>query len=243
MHYYGRFKAGRALLVAIATVLIAVGIAAVFATANTRSLNELPGFFVWSIPLGATIGLFARQPRLPRLPAFARAIATALLGLAAGLVSTMLGWAIMGGWMLAWNFPVLYCWTLAGVIGALSAMLLHRAGSPTHAAIGGFVALLPLAALWVAGNQPEPGVIIVYRDQPSFDAAQYVLDSVLTVPYPGGTGRDLRWPSRSYARMTTANGATAALIVLEHASDREAIRQVLAGNKFVQQVRDTVISR
>lgn len=84
-------------------------------------------------------------------------------------------------------------------------------------------------------------MLIVYRDTSSFDAAQYVLDSVLTVPYSSGVGRETRWPTTSYSRVTTTSGDVAALIGLRRRVDRDSMRALLAGNPLVKTIIDTTI--
>lgn len=230
-------------MLAFATVVLAVGIAGAFATTNDRGTQELPAFFVWSLPLGVAVWTFARRSRFARLAGFTRCVLAATIGLIAGVGLTLVGWLLVGGWMLVWNFPVLYCWSIAGILGMAAAVVAHGAARPKEAAGAVAVALVPLAVLWSIGTRPTPAVLIVYRDSSGFDAAQYVLDSVLSVSRAGRTGRDLRWPYTSYARTVTASGETAALIQLQRVTHRDSIRAALAGNPLVKQVRDTMIPR
>jgi hypothetical protein len=109
-----------------------------------------------------------------------------------------------------------------------------------HGVAGIGLALMPLAALAWIGSRPTPAVLIVYRDEPNRDAAQFVLDSVLSVPHPSGQGRNIRWPHTSYARVHH-DGHTAALIGLRGAEYRDSIRRVLAGHPMVISVTDTVL--
>jgi hypothetical protein len=233
----------RPVAVGAATAALAVGLAAGFATIQRGGTHELPGFALWCIPLGTVIGVLAQRPRFIRLPPLARAAAAGATGLLAGLGLTLVGWLLIGGWMLAWDFPVLYCWSVAGVIGALAGAVANGSVRPGYALGGLVVALAPVAALAWVGTRPTPAVLVVYHDDPARDAAQYVLDSVLTRPHPSGQGRDLRWESTVYARTRTADGHTAALIGLRRAADRDSLRAALAGHPLVMSVTDTLLPR
>lgn len=138
--------AARGPILAFATVTLAVSIAGAFAIATERSTNELPEFFVWSLPLGIAVWVFAQRPRFLRLPRFARAVTAAALGLITGVGFTLVSWLFVGAWMLAWNFPVPYCWSLAGMAGMLAAMLSTHAARGVDAVGAGALTLLPLAA-------------------------------------------------------------------------------------------------
>jgi hypothetical protein len=229
-------------LLAILTPALAVALAGLYALIQRGGTRELPAFFAWSLPLAAPIAVFTRRPRFLRAIPVLRIALTALAGLLIGVGWTVCGWLVMDGWMLAWDLPVLHCWAIAGATGTLVASIANGAVSPRGASLGLGLTLLPLGAVWWYASQPWPAVLIVYRDQPTFDAAQTVLDSVLTTPHPSGEGRDIKWAARSYLRTQTSTGETAALIALQHARDRESIRAALAGNPLVVRVIDTVMS-
>ena len=227
----------------LVTVLVAVALAAAFAYFRRGGTRELPTFFVWSLPLGITIGLLSGRP-WPRWrwPLW-RALAAALAGLLVGVAWTLVGWFVVGGWMLAWDFPVLYCWALAGAAGMCLGGLTLGTLTPGASALGFAAALVPLAALWLYGTRPEPAVLIVYREHPEFDAAQRVYDSTLTQPHSSGMGRETKWPTTFYSRKLMPTGETAALIGMRRASDRDSIRAALVGNPLVVRVVDTAIAQ
>jgi hypothetical protein len=224
----------------LGTVLIAVALAAVYAQIRRGGTRELPGFFIWSLPLGLTVALLVGRTSRAHWHPLLRSLVAGVVGLAVGIGWIIFGWLLVGGWMLAWDFPVLYCWTIAAVAG-LTLGSAAAGGLPARAAATGFIlCLLPLSALWWYGNRPEPGVLIVYRDHPDFDAAQRVLDSVLTRPHPGG-GRNTKWPTRSYLRTRTAEGEDAALITVDRREFADSIRAALEGEPLVARVVDTAV--
>src|SRR5882762_4044727 len=182
----------RKALVAFSTPALAVVLGGLYAVLRRGGTHELPSFFIWSIPLGIEVAVFARKPRYLGLSTLPRALVTALVGFVLGVGWTAVGWLIMGPWMLAWDFPVLYCWTIAGASGALAAAVANSALPANSAAVALGTVLAPLAVLWWYAARPWPAVFIVYRENPSFDSAQRVFDSVLTEPHPSGQGRGIK---------------------------------------------------
>jgi hypothetical protein len=233
----------RPILLGLSTTLAAVAIAAAFALATHGRVSELLGFAVWSLPLGFVVGFAARKPRVRRWHPFIHGAIAIFSGFMSGVTLTVIGWFMIGGWMLAWDFPVLYCWSLAGVSGFLAAAALDGRVSVVQAPVVFVAAILPIAALLWIGNRPEPAVLVIYRDHPTRDAAQFVLDSILTKPHSSGVGRDLRWPSTGYLRTSTANGEVASLIALRRPAYRDSVRTALADHPLVIEVVDTVWDR
>jgi hypothetical protein len=233
----------RLALLAFGVPLTAVVLGGIYAYIRRGGTAELPGFLLWSLPLGLTIALFGRKPRFVRVGRFTRLVATTAAGVLAAIGWTLVGWALIGGFMLNWDFPVLYCWALAGAGGTLVAALSHGLLS-IPAVASGVTAVLSLAiGLWMYATRPRPAVLIVYHDHPKYDAAQRVLDSVLTKPHYTGQGRDTRWPTTSYTRKRLPNGQTAALIGFRKASIADSIRVALHGHPLVERVIDTTIAR
>ena len=225
-----------------ATVLIAVVLAGLFAQIRRGGTSELPGFSLWSLPLALTIALVSGRVTRASWRPLTQGIVAALCGMAIGIGWTFVGWFLVGGWMLAWDFPVLYCWAIAGAAGLALGSALLRSSAARPALTGFTAALLPLGALWLQGTKPQPAVLIVYRDHPEYDAAQRVLDSVLTRPYPGG-GRETKWPTRSYTRIETRAGESAALIRLDRKATGDSIRAALANERLVVRIVDTTLPR
>jgi hypothetical protein len=236
-----RLLRGAAVVVAVAGSSVALG--AVYAYLRRGGTSELQGFFVWSLPLDFTVAAFASQPRFPRLRPGLRAAAVTAFGCLAGVLWTLVGWLLIGGWMLAWDFPVLYCWALAGALGAVGSAVADGTIALTPAGLGLGSVVATVVGLWLYGTRPEPAVLIVYRESPDFDAAQRVLDSVLTRPYRTGVGRETIWPTTTYSRTQTAKGETAALIGVREPASRDSIRAVLRNHPLVSAVIDTVIRR
>jgi hypothetical protein len=229
-------------IVGVATVFASVLLAAVAPRRVVGGTHELPGFALWTVPLAFVVSRVAQRWPFERLPPLWRACAVSLIGLLLGVSWTLVGWVLIGGWMLTWDFPVFYCWTLGAAFGMLFGTWARGSIRPIHAAMGTLVALAPLSALAWQGSRPQPAVLIVYRKSSLPDAPQVILDSVLTVPHPSGNGREIRWPYSQYSR-TTHDGHEAALIVLRDAADRQQIRRALAGNPLVLSVIDTVQRR
>ena len=232
----------RRLLVALSPPAIAVALGGLYALTRRGGTHELPSFLVWSLPLALPILLFTRKARFLRLPVPARLIVTVLVGLVIAVAWTAFGWLMIGPWMLAWDFPVLYCWVIASVVGTLSGAITNDALKPSVASAGFVLTLAPLAIMWWYAARPWPAVLVVYNEDPRFDAAQRVFDSVLTEVHPSGVGRDIKWPTRSYLRTVTREGQTAALIAVERGDYRDSIRAAVVGNPLVARVVDTVMS-
>lgn len=178
----------RLFALSFSTTLLSVVLASLYAVSTHGRLGELPGFFAWSIPIGFAVGVFGRKPRLQRWPSFARAIAAAGVGVSTAFGLTLAGWLLLGGWMLAWDFPVFYCWVVAGPCGMLGAALTdlraERQVQGRHVVVSLALIALPLTLLSWYGSRPEPAVLIVYRDHPEFDAAQFEEPSSPLLRYP-----------------------------------------------------------
>jgi hypothetical protein len=203
----------------------------------------LAAFTIWSLPLCLLVGGFALQPRFSRRAAIVRALLSGLAGFGLGFALTLFGGLVLGGWMLAWDFPVFYCWTVAATAGTLAAAALHRQITWRQTLVGSApVAVLLSALAWYA-SRPDPAVLIDYRVDPTRDAAQFVFDSVLSRPHPSGNGRGLRWGYHSYSRWAESDSGTRVLIVLERAANRDSVRRALAGHPLVRGVKDTLIDR
>lgn len=230
------------LAVGTLTVIMSVVLAAVAPNRVVGGTHELLGFAVWSIPLGVAVANAGLRWPFVRFAPLWRAAATGGVGFLLGVGWTMIGWMLVGGLMLAWDFPVLYCWSLSAALGMLFGAWAQHGMRPLHVAFGACVALVPLAAFAWQGSRPQPAVLLVYREAPGRDAAQLVLDSVLTEPHPSGVGRHIRWPYSSYSRTRYA-GHVAALIVLHDADDREPLRAAATAHPLVFAVIDTMISR
>ena len=113
--------------------LISIG-GAVISAALYLSLNDwfgsgdLPAMFVWSLPLGAMVA-FSLGRALPRFAAWrprSRTAALAAIGAFIGALWTFAAALLLGGWIGAFSFPVLYCWVAGGLLGGLAAARLTR---------------------------------------------------------------------------------------------------------------------
>jgi hypothetical protein len=229
-------------VVGVLTVVASVALAAVAPNRVVGGTHELLGFALWSIPLGFAVARLGQRWSFARLAPASRAAAASATGLLLGVAWTLIGWILVGGYMLAWDFPVFYCWALGAALGMLYGAWAQRSIRFAQVAFGVCVAVVPLSALAWQSTRPQPAVVIVYRESGERDAAQYVLDSVLSTPHKSGVGREIRWPYSSYSR-TRYDGHVAALIVLHDADDRAPLRRAVAGHPLVLMVIDTTVSR
>lgn len=230
-------------LLGLATPLLAVVLAVAYASGTHGRLGELPAFMLWSAPLGFIVRTFAQRPRLTTIGPYWRAIVVAGIGGGVGLGMTLVGYLVIGGWMMTWDFPVLYCWSIAGIAGFLTAIVSDGSARNIHAGPAFLIAITPLLfAAWYS-VQPSPGVLISFSKDPEHDAAQFALDSLLTQPHPSGQGRVLRWPDRLWNRWDDSDSTSKVLIVLENASDRDSVRHALIRYPYVLSIRDTLLDR
>lgn len=203
--------------------------------------GELFAFTLWTLPLGLIVGQYGKRPRFVRRSPLLRALLGAFIGVLAGVGVTLAGGVLIGGWMLTWDFPVFYCWSIAGCVGVLAALVTDGSIRLPQATVGCVLAMLPFAAMAWSSLQPNPAVIIRFAHDPARDAADFAMDSLLTDPHPTGRGRHLRWEERMQTRWTGADSSSNLLIVLYRSADRDAIRAALKGYRYVSSIRDTVI--
>ena len=85
--------------------------------------GDLPAMLVWSLPLGALVAFTVGRalPRVSGRSQRARIIALAAIGVLTGVIWTFAAALILGGWIGAFSFPVLYCWAIGGLLGGLVA--------------------------------------------------------------------------------------------------------------------------
>jgi hypothetical protein len=152
------------LLAAVVALVMSLSGAVAFLAANDWfGAGDLPAMVVWTLPLAGLIYLCFRpvSVRLERSSAVWHYLTLVPLG---GLVA--LGWTVgvalvLGGWILAFSFPVLFCWIAGGLAAGVFAAWLPRLRSwPAAAALaaGVVVGLLQLNAYALT---PEPRVRVV----------------------------------------------------------------------------------
>ena len=178
-----------ALIAGVTATLGAILAAILYLAANRWfGAGDLSSMVIWSLPLGVLVGLAvrlvaARFTRAGRLWRFAALVA---IGGGIGLVWTIAAGLILGAWIGAFSFPVLFCWfaggLLGGVVGAWASDL--RAW-PVAAAlvIGILVALIQLNAYALA---PEPRVRVVLRAGATATEVARAWTEVVGRPTPQG---------------------------------------------------------
>jgi hypothetical protein len=116
-------------IAAVVSIVGAVAAATLYLSLNDWfGAGDLPAMFFWSLPLGALLSLSIRRasPRFGNRSAAVRTAALAAVGAFTGFVWTFAAALILGGWIGAFSFPVLYCWTLGGLLGGIAAARFTR---------------------------------------------------------------------------------------------------------------------
>lgn len=226
------------------TVLLSVLGAAVFLVAATDLSFRVLGFALWSLPLAFVITRFARRRRFDAFHPSLRALFSAGFGASAGAGIAILSLILTGGGILAWGFPVLYPWTLAGACAALaSAFFDHQRSIPRRYAVGALaVVIAPLFLVWWRSQQPVPAIRITFGKDPLRDAATYVLDSLVVSADRAKPGLGNAWRTQLWRRWDAGGDTTEVLIVTLRAEDRDSIRLALRRYPYVIKVIDTLVS-
>jgi hypothetical protein len=138
----------------------------------------------WSLPLGiitaVTVGVLSR--RLAVAKARWHYVALVPIGAILGLAWTIVVAFILGGWIGAFSFPVLFCWVFGGVsAGIAAAWINHPRSWPTGLLLVG-IALVALGRLNAYAQAPEPQVRVVVKPGATSDEVQRVWNEVLGHP-------------------------------------------------------------
>ena len=110
--------------VGIATIIGTLGFAAAYvALHDWLGRGDLIAMMTWSLPLACAVAelmtaLSARVPRASATLAFALFVPS---GAILGGLWTLLVAVVVGSWILAFSFPVLWCWVAGGFLGGLAA--------------------------------------------------------------------------------------------------------------------------
>jgi hypothetical protein len=86
---------------------------------------------------------------------------------------------------------------------------------------------------------PDPGLLIVYRDQPRLDVAELLSDSLFSSLLPGRFSH----AEKSWQRVRTRQGETATLVALWDSSYQDSIRVALAGHPWVKRMTKVMVPR
>lgn len=163
----GTLKHCTAALAALVAVLASVAVAVAYlATNQWFGVGDLPGMLIWSLPLGALIYLCFRPlvARLGESRALWRYAALVMVGGVLGIVWTVATMLILGGWIMAFSFPVPFCWVAAGLLAGIAAAWLPVRRSWPIASVLVVIVLLGLARLNAYAQAPEPRVRVVMAE-------------------------------------------------------------------------------
>jgi len=113
----------------IASIVSAVAAATLYLSFNDWfGASDLLPMFFWSLPLGALVSFVMRRagPRFANRGTDAKTAALAATGALTGFLWTFGAALLLGGFIGAFSFPVLYCWTLDGLLGGIGAARASR---------------------------------------------------------------------------------------------------------------------
>ena len=98
--------------------------------------REQGAVILWTVPLAVlVVGLAALLHRTgARWQPWVRILVIASLGFALAAAYAIAGYFLSGGWILAFDAPVLYCWAVGAIAGMLVALAPVRRGSSARKA-------------------------------------------------------------------------------------------------------------
>ncbi len=176
------------LVVGVTTVITAVGYATSYvALHDWFGRGDLIAMMAWSLPLafGVAVLMTALSARIPRASAALTFVLFAASGALLGVLWTVLVALVLGGWIVAFSFPVLWCWVTAGFLGGLAAAWRMH---PRSWAVAGVLIVLGSIALVRLNNtasEPERAIRVVIKA----DANAEEVDSVWMDVLGRRTGR------------------------------------------------------
>jgi hypothetical protein len=184
----GRVTRGSAWLGGLAALLGAVGAAVMYLAANAWfGVRDLLDMILWSIPLGAFVGVATRalSRRFEAVPPLMHYLSFMLVGGLLGLLWTIIAGISLHAWINAFSFPVLFCWVTGGLVGGIAAVWAGRRRTWPAALVFTGAVLLALVRLNAYARAPEPRVRVVIKPGATPEEVQRVWDNVLGRP----TGR------------------------------------------------------
>jgi hypothetical protein len=149
--------------------------------------GDLPAMLAWSMPLGLLEALFI-GPAARRLRSSSGWLQYGVLVLLGGIVAvlwSLIAALLLGPWIGAFSFPVLFCWLAGGALGGVgAAAAANRRTWPVAVALAAAV-VLALGQLSAYARAPAPRVRVVVRAEARPEEVQRVWTHVLGRP----TGR------------------------------------------------------
>lgn len=182
MHLSPRWVSG------LGAVLGAVGGAVWYLAGNDWfGAGDLPAMLVWSTPLGLLEALLVGRAarRLQTASGWLRYAALTLLGGIVGVLWSIVAALLLGPWIGAFSFPILFCWVAGGALGGVAAAVAVNTRTwPVAVALAAAV-VLSLGQLNAYARSPAPRVRVVVRPDATPEEVQRVWTHVLGRP----TGR------------------------------------------------------
>jgi lysylphosphatidylglycerol synthetase-like protein (DUF2156 family) len=218
-----------ALLAGVVAVVGALLAAAAYLATNAWfGAGDLPAMIFWSLPLGlmiaATLSVLSR--RLARTRTRWHYVALVPIGATIGFSWTIAAAFILGGWIGAFSFPVLFCWVFGGVLGGIAAAWINQPRSwPTGLLLAVF-ALAALGRLNVYAQAPEPRVRVILKPGATSAEVQRVWNEVLGHPIGRGDEHYML-PELSSVSASGYDGKSAVLTVAIRKSTSQRQRDSL----------------
>ncbi len=170
------------------SVLGAIGAAVLYLATNAWfGAGDLQAMLIWSLPLGLvmTVASHRLSRRLSNAGTSLRYATLMLSGGLLGFLWTVVATLLLGAWIGAFSFPVLFCWITGGFMGGIAAAWWSKRRTwPGALALVGIVVL---ALRWGYGyiQAPEPRLRIIVKPGATPTEVGYVWTHVLGRP----TGR------------------------------------------------------
>jgi hypothetical protein len=183
-----------ALIVGVVTTLGALVAAVGYLATNAWfGAGDLQAMAFWSVPLGLLVAGVTHIVRrsLLRGRALWAYLVLVPLGAVLGIAWMMVAAMLLGGWIGAFSFPVLFCWITGGTLGGIVAAWSDRLRSwPVAVVLTGLVGVALLRANAYA-QAPEPRVRVVVKPNATPEEVQRVWTHVLGRPTGRGDEHDL----------------------------------------------------
>lgn len=203
----------------LTAALVAVAAAISYLAFNSWfGVGDLPAMVMWSLPLGVLLALAVRvlEGRLVSASAIWRYLVLVPVGGIVGFLWTVLAAALLGGWIGAFSFPVLFCWVAGGLLGGIVAASHGHPATWPIAALLAIITVVGLESMNAYARAPEPRIRVVVSPDASPEEVQRVWTEVL--------GRPSTRPGEHYMlpgiRSVAATGREGASQVLTVAFDK-----------------------
>jgi hypothetical protein len=174
--------------------------------------GDLPAMLAWSVPLGLLeallIGPAAR--RLGTSSGWLRYGVLVFLGGAVAVLWSIVAALLLGPWIGAFSFPVLFCWLAGGALGGVAAAAAANTRSWPVAVALAAVVVVALGQLNAYARAPAPRVRVVVRPDATPREVRRVWTHVLGRPTGRGDEHYMLSGLRSVAEI--GNEGTSAVL-------------------------------